>query len=51
MRVGRLWRCGAVILVPDIGASSCINTGKKSIRAIEFGRLERMASEIIDTNF
>ena len=48
MRVGRLWRRGAVIHVPDIGISSRINSGKKSLRAYEVGRLDRMASEIID---
>ena len=48
MRVSRLWGCGTVILMPDIGVSSRINTGKKSLRAFEVGRLERMASEIID---
>ena len=44
MREGWLWRCGAVILVHDKGISS----SKKSLRAFEVGRLERMASEIID---
>ena len=48
MRVDRLWRCASVILVPDIGVSSRINTDEKSLRAFEVGRLERMASDIID---
>jgi hypothetical protein len=45
MREGRLWRFGAAIHVPDIGISS---RGKKSLRAFEVGRLEKMASEIIN---
>ena len=48
MRVGGLWGCGSVILMPDIGVSSRINTGEKSLRAFEVGRLKMMASEIID---
>ena len=47
MREGRLWRCGAIIFVPNIGVSSSINTSEKSLRAFEVGRLE-MTSEIVD---
>ena len=50
MRVGGLWGCGSIILMPDIGVSSWIDTGEKSLRAFEVGRLKRMASEIIDIN-
>ena len=47
MRVGGIWGCGSVILMPDIGVSSRIDTGKKSLRAFEVGRLKRMTSEIV----
>jgi len=48
MGAGRLWRCGAIILVPNIVLLSSINTGEKRLRAFEIGRLERMISEILD---
>ena len=48
MRAGGLWRCGSVILMPDIGVSLRIDADEKSLRAFKVGRLESMASEIID---
>ena len=46
MGVGRLWRCGGVVLVPDIEYRRAL---MKSHRAFEVGRLERMTSEIVNT--
>ena len=48
MSVGWLWGCRPIILMPDVGVSARIDTGEKSLCAFKVGRLERMASEIID---